>query len=513
MVNKSSSRKQPHGWKALLCGVSIVGVSLAGAGTSGASPTVPGAPTITSVTPGDHNIKVAFSRPANDGGAEIFNYKVTCTSSNGGATRSASYFSSPIRVSATGGDTYTCTVMAQNRAGFGPPSAPSAAVVVLPVLPGAPTITSVTPENHNVDVAFTRPSSDGGSEIFNYKATCTSSNGGVTRSGSYFRSAVRVENLTGGDTYTCTVMAQNSAGFGPPSAPSAPVVVLPVLPGAPTITSITAGDHNVTVFFTGPSSNGGSPIVNFEATCTSTDGGATRSANYFRSPIRVGLTSGDTYTCTVAARNSAGFGPPSAPSAPVVVLPIVPGAPTITSTTAGLENISVAFSPPAPNGAVNIFDYKAECFSNNGGVTRWNHGPTSPILVEDLTGGDTYTCVVMAKNEVGFGPPSAPSSPTATQAAPGAPGAPTITAATVGPQNVSVSFSPPASDGGATITNYEVTCSSNNGGVTRSRDQSSSPIVVGDLMAGDTYTCTVLAQNSAGFGPPSAPSAPVVTPS
>ncbi|HTD50024.1 MAG TPA: fibronectin type III domain-containing protein, partial [Acidimicrobiia bacterium] len=72
--------------------------------------------------------------------------------------------------------------------------------------------------------------------------------------------------------------------------------------------------------------------------------------------------------------------------------------------------------------------------------------------------------------------------------------------------------SPPTSDGGATITNYDVTCSSNNGGVTRSRDQSSSPIIVGDLTAGDTYTCTVLAQNSAGFGPPPAPSAAVVTP-
>ncbi len=511
MVNKSRARTRPHGWKAWVCGVAIVGATLSGAGAIGASPTVPGAPTITSVTALDHNIKVAFSRPSSDGGSEIFNYKATCISSNGGATRSASYFSSPIRVSATAGDTYTCTVMAQNRAGFGPPSAPSAAVVVLPVLPGAPTITSVTPENHDVDVAFMRPSNDGGSEIFNYKATCTSSNGGVTRSGSYFRSAVRVENLTGGDTYTCTVMAQNSAGFGPPSAPSGPVVVLPVLPGAPTITSVTPGDHNVTVDFSGPSSNGGSSIVSYDATCTSSDGGATRSNSYFRSPIRVGLTSGDTYTCTVAAKNSAGFGPASAPSAPFVVLPIVPGAPTITSATPGLENISVAFSPPAPNGAVNIFDYKAECFSSTGGVTRWEDASASPILVDQLTGGDTYTCVVMAKNDVGFGPPSVPSAPVVTQAAPAAPGAPTITSATAGPQNVTVTFSP-GSDGGATITNYEATCFSNDGGVTRSKDQSTSPIVVTDLNAGDTYTCVVLAQNSAGFGPPSAPSAPVVTP-
>jgi len=513
MVNKSTSLGRPHGWKAWVCGVAIVGASFVGAGASGASPTVPGAPTITSVTAGDHYVKVAFSRPASDGGAQIFNYKATCTSSDGGATRSASYFSSPLRVSATAGDTYTCTVMAKNSAGFGPPSAPSAPVVVLPVLPGAPTITSVTPEDHNVDVAFTKPTSDGGSQIFNYKATCTSSNGGVTRSGSYFRSSVRVENLTGGDTYTCTVMAQNSAGFGPPSAPSAPVVVLPVLPGAPTITSAAPGDHDVTIVFTGPTSNGGSSIVSFEATCTSSDGGATRSASYFRSPIRVGLTSGHTYTCTVMAENGAGFGPPSAPSAPFVVLPIVPGAPTITSATAGLDNVSVAFLPPASNGAVNIFDYKAECFSSMGGVTRWQDSPVSPILVSGLTGANTYMCVVMAKNDVGFGPPSVASGPVVTLAPPAAPGAPTIASVTAGPQSASVTFTPPASDGGATITDYQATCFSNDGGVTRSDDQPASPIVVGDLTAGDTYTCVVLAENSAGFGPPSAASPPVTTPS
>jgi len=417
MVKKSASLARPFGWRGWVCGVAIVGASLGVAGASGASPTVPGAPSITSVVPGDHNVVVAFSPPVSDGGSPIFNFKATCISSDGGATRSASYFSSPIRVSATEDHTYTCTVMAQNRVGFGPPSAPSASVVVGPTLPGAPTITSVTPENHNVDVAFTAPASDGGSNIFNYKVTCTSS-----------------------------------------------------------------------------------------------DGGATRSASYFRSPIRVGVTSGDTYTCTVMAQNQAGFGPPSAPSAPVVVGPIVPGAPTITSVTAGLESVAVTYSPPAPNGAVNIFEYKAVCFSSNGGVTQWQRGSTSPIVVGHLTGGDLYTCTVMAKNDVGYGPPSGVSSPVTTVAEPTAPGAPVITSVSPGRQSVSVGFSPPTNDGGAAVTNYEATCFSNNGGVTGTRDQSTSPIVVGDLTSGDTYTCIVLARNSAGFGPPSAASAPVTTP-
>ncbi|MGO9875572.1 MAG: fibronectin type III domain-containing protein, partial [Acidimicrobiia bacterium] len=334
MMSESSSRLRPRVWKACVCGVAIVGASFGGVAAGAAAPTVPGAPTITSVTAEDHAIKVAFTKPSN-GGSPIFNYKATCTSSTGGVTRSASNFRSAVFVDGlTAGDTYTCTVMAENRAGFGPPSAPSGPVVVLPILPDAPTITSVTAEDHAIKVAFTKPS-NGGSPIFNYKATCTSSNGGVTRSASNFRSAVFVDGLTAGDTYTCTVTAKNNAGTGPPSAPSSPVVVLPVLPDAPTITSVTAEDHAIKVAFTKPSSNGGSPIFNYKATCTSSNGGVTRSLAELRFTIDVvGLSAGKTYTCTVTAKNNAGAGPPSAPSGPVVVLPILPDAPTITSVTA-----------------------------------------------------------------------------------------------------------------------------------------------------------------------------------
>ena len=287
----------------------------------------------------------------------------------------------------------------------------------------------------------------------------------------------------------------------------------PTVPGAPTITSVTGADHNIKVAFDKPASDGGSHIFNYKATCTSSDGGATRSESYFSSPIRVSASGGHTYTCTVMAQNSAGFGPPSAPSAPVVVLPIVPGAPTITSVIAGLENVTVTFSPPASNGAVNIFDYEAECFSSNGGVTRSHDQSGSPILVDHLTGGDTYNCTVMAKNDVGFGPPSALSAPVVTGARPSAPGAPTIISATPGSQSVTVAFSPPASDGGAAITTYEATCFSGNGGVTRSHTQSTSPMQVGSLSSGFSYSCVVQAENSTGFGPPSAASPPVITPS
>jgi len=50
--------------------------------------------------------------------------------------------------------------------------------------------------------------------------------------------------------------------------------------------------------------------------CTSSNGGTAGAQTAEKSPILVkGLNPGRKYTCTVAARNKLGLGPPSAPSA------------------------------------------------------------------------------------------------------------------------------------------------------------------------------------------------------
>ncbi|MGO9873353.1 MAG: fibronectin type III domain-containing protein [Acidimicrobiia bacterium] len=194
------------------------------------SPTVPGAPTISSATPGVRSVSVGFAAPASDGGAKILEYRVACTSSDGGVNRSRTRRTSPIRVALTASKTYTCDVKAKNRVGFGAPSALLAPFVTLapPVVtvPGAPTITSAVAGNHDVTVAFSAPAASDGAPIFEYKATCTSSDGGVARSNRRGRSSIRVGGLTSAKTYTCTVAAKNRKGFGAESAPSAAVVTL-----------------------------------------------------------------------------------------------------------------------------------------------------------------------------------------------------------------------------------------------------------------------------------------------
>jgi hypothetical protein len=86
----------------------------------------PGAPTgVTAVAGGGGAASVSFSAPASNG-MPITGYTVTATSSDGGASRTATGSASPITVSAlTAFKLYTFTVTATNSVGTGPPSAAS----------------------------------------------------------------------------------------------------------------------------------------------------------------------------------------------------------------------------------------------------------------------------------------------------------------------------------------------------------------------------------------------------
>ena len=265
--------------------------------------------------------------------------------------------------------------------------------------------------------------------------------------------------------------------------------------GAPTAVSAVARNREAVVSFTAPTNNGGAAITGY--TVTSSPGGFTGTGT--GSPITVtSLTNGTSYTFTVTATNLSGPGATSSASTAVTPVAGTPNAPTSVTAVAGRGQAVVSFTAPVNNGGTTITAYTVT--SSPGGVTA--SGASSPVTVAGLTNGTSYTFTVTATNSAGVGTASSASAAVTPLTVPGAP---TVVSAVARNREAVVSFTAPASNGGAAITGYVVTSSP--GGFTASG--TASPLTVTGLTNGTSYTFTVAATNSVGTGEASSASAAI----
>jgi len=178
--------------------------------------TVPGPPSGVSAVLDDRQALVSWTAPASNGGSAITEY--TVISSPGGVAATTTGMSVTV-TGLTNSITYTFTVTATNSVGPSLSSASSSAVMPIGP-PGAPTDVSAIPEDVLAVVAWSAPTSDGGSPITG--STVTSDPGGVTATTA--STSATVTGLTQNTAYTFTVTATNAVGTSESSEPSSSVL-------------------------------------------------------------------------------------------------------------------------------------------------------------------------------------------------------------------------------------------------------------------------------------------------
>ena len=429
---------------------------------------VPGAPTSVNAVASDASATVSFSAPASNGGAAISSYTVTSTP--GGITASGA--GSPLTVSGlSNGTDYSFTVSASNTAGTGPTSSPSNTVT--PKASQSISFSNPGAQSFGTTPTLTATASSGLTPVFSSSTTgvCT-----ITASGT----------LTFVTTGNCSIDADQPGDSSYNAAPTVTqsFTVNAVVPGAPTSVNAVASDASATVSFSAPVSTGGAAISSY--TVTSSPGGLTASGA--GSPLTVsGLSNGTGYSFTVSASNIAGTGPASSPS----------------NTVTPKANQTISFNNPG-----------AQSFGSAPTLTATASSGLTPVFSSNSTGVCTITttgtlsfvsagsCSINADQAGDSGYNAAPTVTQSFTVNAVVPGAPTSVSAVASDASATVSFSAPASTGGAAISSYTVTSSP--GGLTASG--TGSPLTVSGLSNGTDYSFIVSASNIAGTGPASSPS-------
>jgi fibronectin type III domain protein len=249
--------------------------------------------------------------------------------------------------------------------------------------------------------------------------------------------------------WTTRNFAVVASDVAPPSAPS-----------APTLDSATAGDAQVSLTWSAPADDGGAPISDYVVYRSEVSGGETALATSggALTYTDTSVTNGTAYYYTVAAVNSVGTGGQSnevsaSPEAPPPPPVDPPSAPSLTSATGGASQVTLAWTAPADDGGAPVTNYQVLRGGSSGSeVLVATLGNVLTYTDTGLTNGQTYYYEVAAVNSAGAG--AASNELSAVPKAP--PSAPRNLVAKAKVGQIKLTWLAPLSNGGATITGYEI---------------------------------------------------------
>ena len=476
--------------------VMLRAVNANGSGPSASSSSVipvttPSAPTNVQVFPGNTQAIVTYDNSASTGGSSIIRYEQSTDNGVnwagfGGSTMEL--VPRPIITGLTNNQTYQVKVRAVNAVGGGTPSSPAIELIPLPV-PGAPLITGLIPGNASASVEFTAGDAFG-TTITTYEYSTDGGSTWTARSPSATTSPIEIIGLTNGQSYQVRIRAVNSSGSGTSSNAFTAEPVSEAT--APTVTSISSGDKQMSIFFTA-GAEWGSPATNYDYSLDNGENWVSMSPAQTTSPLIItGLTNGTSYTVIIRTRR--GGQVDDVTSSPTVVIPATfPDAPSISVVSGNLSAI-ITITDGSNNGR-SITNYQYSIDNGSTWTIRSPASDVSPLTLTGLAFDQTYQIKLKSYNQMGWSSESTAKSVTIAKK----PDAPIINSATASNGKVTIVFTA-GNTNNLPLTNYKY---STDNGVTlsdRSPASTTSPFEITGLTNGTEYKIILYAINNAGVG-------------
>jgi hypothetical protein len=326
-------------------------------------------------------------------------------------------------------------------------------------VPSVPTSVTAVGGVNAATASWVAPAFTGGTPLVNYQVRW-SGDAGSTWSAPVSIPASQTSytaSLAGGISYVFQVAASNQTTTGLWSASSNSVAVTSTS-SAPTNVTGTPGYEFVALAWSAPSQTGGASVTGYSIRY-STDGGGSwatmpNTGSTATTATVTNLTSQAGYIFEVAAVNSAGISPWSAPSAPVDPI-LDPNAPTDVVGTSAYQSVELTWLAP-PNPSIPVTGYLVR-YSDDSGATWSTPVPTgSTLTAYDYTGliqPDYLVFQVAAVNANGTSAWSAQSAPVAAETRASAPAK---LRPYPGDRAVLLTWDPPSDLGGGSLTGYRI---------------------------------------------------------
>ena len=231
----------------------------------GGDPSVPGGPASLTTTPGDEEVALVWSAPADDGGAPVTGYEYRYAAGDA-VPEDTPWQSAGLNLQwtvtgLTNGQEYAFEVRARNRVGDGP----ARGALATPVgRLGAPAFLTATAGDEEVELVWSPPADVGGESVTGYEYRYAA--GAAVPGDTPWQSAGlnlewTVTGLTNGQQYAFEVRARSRVGEGEARG----ALATPVgRPGVLASLTATAGDGEVALVWSAPADDGGAPVTGYE---------------------------------------------------------------------------------------------------------------------------------------------------------------------------------------------------------------------------------------------------------